>query len=98
MPPHKKLIDITSSFIPVRTRFGNRKLENPLGFSSFGFETANDAEVETMEEEVRSVSLQEVPVKREDHQPLGATGSSNGGGAIKKFKKKEKKKNKKKEF
>jgi hypothetical protein len=83
---------ILIDFFTVRSRFGNRKLENPLGFSSFGYETANDAEVETMEEDVKAVSLQDQPANPREQS------ESSSGGAIKKFKKKEKKKNNKKEF
>ncbi len=78
--------------ISVRSRFGSRALQNPLGYSSFGYETANDADVETMEEDVRAVTLNE---HREQNKPQQQQG---GGGAIGKFKKKDKKKKTKKQF
>jgi hypothetical protein len=81
-------------FFSVRTRFGRRRLQNPLGYASFGFETADDAEVETMEEDVRAVSLrdQREPVQQLQQQQQGS------GGAVGKFKKKDKKKKNKKQF
>ena len=80
----------SKTFFSVRTRFGRRQLQNPLGYASFGFETADDAEVETMEEDVRAVSL------RDQREPAEQQQSS--GGAVGKFKKKDKKKKNKKQF
>merc|ERR1739848_353590 len=43
----------------VRQRFGSRKLANPLNFSSFGYETANEAEpAESMDAEAAVDGMQ----------------------------------------
>ena len=85
--------------LSVRSRFGNRKLSNPLGTSVFGFETLNDAEPDANTMEVNtpdeasnaleSMSLEKVQ-KPQKEKP--------SGGAAGKFKKKDKKKKKNKNF
>lgn len=75
------------SFHPflVRNRFGDRNLENPLGYTPFGYKNANEAEIESMEgasEEKDEVPQVVEPVKT-------------SGGAVGKFKKEKKKKKQK---
>lgn len=66
----------------VRNRFGNRNLENPLGYTPFGYSNANEAEVEPMEGESEEVPQFVETVKT----------NNTSGGAIGKFKKEKKKK------
>ena len=77
------------------SRFGARKLTNPLGFSAFGYETANDAEpaAATADEEMAD---QMANIKVGGGGASGSTKSeASSGGAAGKFRKKEKKKKKK---
>ncbi len=82
----------------VRSRFGSRKLANPLGFSEFGYKTADEAEPEAQNgeemEEDASEALESMAISKAG--PAENVGS--GGGAAGKFKKKDKKKKKKKQF
>jgi len=89
-----KVLDIRENS-QVRSRFGNRKLLNPLKTADFGFETADDAEPgEDMETEAAislgSMSLAAGEIKTEDSSAVPVS-----GGAISKFKKKKKEKKKK---
>lgn len=95
-----KVLDIRESG-QVRQRFGNRKLENPLNFSFFGYETANDAEpaehmdAESTAEELQSMSLSNA---KETRNYSTEKSKSGGGGAVSKFKKNDKKKKNKRNF
>ena len=84
-----KVLDIRES-AAVRSRFGTRKLTNPLGFSAFGFDTANDAEPAANDEEMTE---QFADIKVEDSS--SAKQDVPSGGAAGKFRKKDKKKKKK---
>jgi len=105
-----KVLDIRENS-GVRSRFGSRKLTNPMGYSAFGYETANDAEPEggaaanTADEEMAD-QFAEIKVKEEEggedsssakaaEQP-STSAADGGGGAAGKFRKKEKKKKNKK--
>lgn len=83
--------------IQVRQRFGNRKLENPMNFSAFGFATANEAEpAETMDAESAADVLQSMSLQPTTSTTTTAAETSvkPSGGAAAKFKKKDKKKKK----
>jgi len=78
----------------VRQRFGKRKLENPLNFSSFGYETANEAEpAETMEPEAEAVTELNRMSLQPKHNIVTLGGPKpHSGGAASKFNKKKKNK------
>ena len=85
-----KVWDIRES-APVRQRFGQRTLQNPLKTADFGFATADEAEPsEDMDTEaaasLQSMSLTEETSNNNPKQSKGAAG---------KFKKKSKEKKKK---
>ena len=85
----------------VRRRFGNRKLVNPLGYSDFGFATANEAEpTEAANGSANGGAEAKMEVVEEalETMALAKPASSVGGGAAGKFRKKEKKKKKNKNF
>ena len=88
-----KVWDVRES-APVRARFGQRKLLNPLNTAEFGFATADEAEVKTEDIEMEvGESLGSMSIKEEK--------SKVSGGAAGKFQKKnndKKKKNKIKNF
>jgi len=87
-----RVLDIREN-TQVRQRFGNRKLENPMNFSPFGYETADQAEpAESMDADAAADELGSMSI-----QPDTATSSTKQktGGAASKFKNKDKKKKKK---
>jgi len=91
-----KVLDIRED-AQVRQRFGSRKLQNPLNFSPFGYETADQAEpAESMDADATADELGSMSLSME---PNTASSSSStkpkSGGAAAKFKKKDKKKKKK---
>jgi len=89
-----KVLDIREA-ASVRSRFGSRKLTNPLGFSAFAYETANEAE--PVNDEEMAEQFAEIKVEDAASEPKQeASSSSSGGGAAGKFRKKEKKKKNKK--
>ena len=86
-----KVWDVRES-APVRARFGQRKLLNPLKTAEFGFDTADEAEVKT--EDIETEVGESLGSKDEKSKEVS-------GGAAGKFKKKnteKKKKNKIKNF
>jgi len=87
-----RVLDIREN-TQVRQRFGNRKLENPMNFSPFGYDTADQAEpAESMDADAAADELGSMSI-----QPDTATSSTKQktGGAASKFKNKDKKKKKK---
>ena len=101
-----KVFDIREN-AAVRSRFGDRELRNPLNYSNFGFNTANEAEVPVEIEPINlnnsSVNISKEPSNSSKSADIEMTDSNNSypkppsGGAAKKFLNKKKKK-KKKEF
>jgi len=87
-----KVYDLRDSQ-PVRTRFGSRKLVNPLNTADFGFSTADEAEpVEEMETmDAAAANLESMSLAQESEAKPKPS-----GGAVSKFKKKDKDKRKKK--
>merc|ERR1719285_1048619 len=87
-----KVYDLRDSQ-PVRTRFGSRKLVNPLNTADFGFSTADEAEtVEEMETmDAAAANLESMSLAQESEAKPKPS-----GGAVSKFKKKDKDKKKKK--
>ena len=84
-------------------RFGSRKLANPLGFASFGFETADEAEPaagaaadEEMTDQFADIKVGgEAATAGAGSKVKSETAEASTGGAAGKFRKKEKKKKKK---
>ncbi len=78
----------------MRSRFGNRKLVNPLQYADFGYATANEAEEapENMDVEA-AAAMKSMNIGQASGN--GAASSSISGGAAGKFRKKDKKKKKK---
>ena len=101
-----KVFDIREN-AAVRSRFGDRELKNPLSYSNFGFNTANEAEVPVEIEPINinrsSANILKDPSNSSKSADVEMTDSNNSfpkptsGGAAKKFLNKKKKK-KKKEF
>ena len=99
-----KVLDIRES-AAVRSRFGNRILKNPLNVADFGYNTANEAETATQDQQKvlnqnsvhkpASLHTKKDVDMLDESKPSQSTVDS--GGAAKKFLKKQKKK-KKKEF
>jgi len=94
-----KVFDVREA-AAVRTRFGSRKLTNPLGYSSFGFETADDAEPVKdevdMTDQFADIKVEEGGSESQTTKTESAAeGGASSGGAAGKFRKKEKKKKKK---
>ena len=79
-------------------RFGSRKLSNPLGYSAFGYETANEAEpVKTeIKDEEMADQFAHIKVVETKSEVKTEPGEASSGGASGKFRKKEKKKKKNK--
>eukprot|EP00088_Acartia_fossae_P024420 TRINITY_DN25374_c0_g1_i1.p1 TRINITY_DN25374_c0_g1~~TRINITY_DN25374_c0_g1_i1.p1 ORF type:complete len:375 (-),score=82.31 TRINITY_DN25374_c0_g1_i1:206-1234(-) len=98
-----RVFDIRES-TQVRQRFGSRKLENPMNFVPFGFDTANEAEptdamdAESAADVLQSMSLQAASDTSAATLTSSTTSEKPSGGAAAKFKKKDKKKKKKKDF
>jgi len=89
-----KVLDIRES-PQVRQRFGRRKLENPLNFSPFGYETADQAEpAESMDADAAADDLGSMSLSMDPNTATSST-KQNSGGAAAKFKNKDKKKKKK---
>lgn len=85
-----KVLDLRESQL-VRKRFGQRKLQNPLNTSEFGFATADEAEpAEEMETEAAAINMEAMSLETVPKQEKPS------GGACGKFKKKDKDKKKKK--
>ena len=79
-------------------RFGSRKLSNPLGYSAFGYDTANEAEpVKTeIKDEEMADQFAHIKVGETKSEVKTEPGEASSGGASGKFRKKEKKKKKNK--
>jgi len=93
-----KVFDVREA-AAVRNRFGARKLTNPLGFSPFGYETANDAEPAAATTADDEMTEQLASIKVEGDSAASARSNkaeASSGGAAGKFRKKEKKKKTKK--
>ena len=100
-----KVLDIREH-AAVRSRFGNRNLQNPLKHADFGYNTANDAEVSyqtkaktTTHDYMNNHKMVDEKIK--DTEMMDSSDKVTppvSGGAAKKFLKKDKKKKKKKEF
>ena len=79
--------------LPVRSCFGNRVLQNPLGTASFGYDTANGAEqVAVIDEPQLEEAIEAMSVDVDGGE------EDKSGGAGSKYRKKDKKKKKKKVF
>lgn len=76
----------------MRSRFGKRKLSNPLGYATFPFSSVDDAEAAIKTED------QEMKEDPSDAATEALEKMAVTGGAAGKFKKKEKKKKGKKKF
>ena len=83
-----KVWDVRES-APVKARFGQRTLQNPLKTAEFGFATADEAEPADDMDAEAALSLESMTIKEE--KPVVKT----SGGAVGKFKKKNKDKKKK---
>jgi len=93
-----KVMDIRES-ASVRQRFGSRKLANPLNFSSFGYETANEAEpAESMDAEAAVDGMQSMSLQHSKDTKKSSKEKPKSGGAVGKFKKKDNHKKKKPRF
>lgn len=94
-----KVLDIRDS-AQVRSRFGQRQLQNPLKTAEFGFATADEAEPgEDMETEA-AISLGSMTLASGETVQVKSLAPVPpvSGGAISKFKKKNKEKKKKNQF
>jgi len=68
-------------------------LANPLNFSSFGYETANEAEpAESMDAEAAVDGMQSMSLANSKETKKPSKEKPKSGGAVGKFKKKDKKK------
>jgi len=92
-----KVFDVREA-AAVRNRFGSRKLSNPLGYSAFGYDTANEAEpVKTeIKDEEMADQFAHIKVGETKSEVKTEPGEASSGGASGKFRKKEKKKKKNK--
>merc|ERR1711994_910161 len=93
-----KVLDIREA-ASVRSRFGARKLTNPLGYSAFGYDTANEAEPvndEEMADQFADIKVNDEGAAAATSEPAASNQTTSSGGAAGKFRKKEKKKKSKK--